>query len=264
MRHSDIHAGSGTVVNVQDPSTGMYLDLSFAPGQTHRALQVMLNGKLHVAYARLIKIEGDTAEDLILSLRVPSAPSDAPPVVKDPKPHPATVLASGQETRAGREAARQDDPSVRPAPSATEIKPEDVTRAAKEAMRDRRLTDQEVERLNNEREASMQALEPIMSSEELADMYGEAKERRQARARQQGSEAPGLPLLTDSDVDLAALPMSDEEVASLHEDAKALRTRDQVAADAAPDFVEPDAKPSSPSPEADDSKKSKKTKVTLR
>lgn len=156
----------------------------------------------------------------------------------------------------------QADPSVRPAPSATEIKPEDVTRAAKEAMRDRRLSDQEIERINNERESSMQALEPIMSAEELADMYGEAKERREQRAKQQGSDAPGLPLLTDSDVDLAALPMTDAEVAEMHEEAKALRTREQIAADAAPDYVEADTK-ASPEPDAD-AKKGKKAKVTLR
>ena len=140
MKHSDIHAGSGTVVSINDPATGMYLDLAFEPGQTHRVLHVMLNGKLRSAYTRLIKVDSDGPDDLVVSFRAPSAPSDAPATNKNPKPHPATVLHPGNETRAGREALRAEgqkkaaDQATGDKHPATVLKPEEATRAAMEAL----------------------------------------------------------------------------------------------------------------------------------
>lgn len=248
MKHSEIHAGSGTVISINDPQTGMYLDLSFAPGQTHRALHVMLHGKLHTAYARLIKIDADSQHDLVLSLRAPGAPSDAPPTAKNAKPHPATLLAPGDETRSAKEALRSEGQKKAPAqppPSATALKPEDVTRAALEAMRVDRTPKAEAQRLQQEREDQLAAMEPVMSDDELTDMYADVKTRRETRAKQQGSDAPGLPTLTDSDVDFALLndvPMTDDEVAQLHEDAKTLRTREEPPTDAPHELVEGEGK----------------------
>jgi hypothetical protein len=251
MKHSDMHNGSGTVVSINDPSTGMYLDLSFAPGQTHRPLHVMMNGKLHTAYVRLIKLDTDAADDLIVSLRVPNAPSDAPPVVKNAKPHPATVLAPGDETRSAKEALRSEGQVKRqPVPPTTKhpatiLRPEDVTRAANEALRVNKTPQAEAERLVQEREEQIQALEPVMSDEELTEMYADVKTRREIRAKLQGSDAPGLGMMSDSDVDLATLndlPMTDEEVASLHDDAKTLRTREEPPTDAPHELVEGETK----------------------
>lgn len=263
MKHSDIHAGSGTVASVQDPSTGMYLDLSFAPGQTHRTLHVMLNGELRTAYARLIKIETDGPDDLVLSLRVPGAPSDAPPVNKNKKPHPATVLRPEEETRAGREAVRSEGPKTPKAKTenaphpATVQSPEDVTRAANEALRVNRPPQNEVARIQKEQEDAIQAMEPVMSAEELGALYSDAKTMRENRARMQGSDAPGLQTLVASDVDLATLndfPMTDAEITTLHDDAKTLRSREEPATDSPHELVEGDAK----------KKDGKKTKVSLR
>lgn len=259
MKHSDIHGGSGTVVSVQDPSTGMYLDLSFAPGQTHRPLQVMLNGAMRTAYARLIKIETEGPDDLVLSLRVPGTASDAPPVDKNKKPHPATVLRPDEETRAGREAIRAEGQksTVKQPHPATVQTPEEVTRAANEALRVNRPPQKEVARIQKEQEETLQAMEPVMSAEELGALYSDAKTMRENRARIQGSDAPGLQTLVASDVDLATLndfPMTEEEVTSLHDDAKTLRAREEPATDSPHELVEGEAK----------KKDGKKTKISLR
>lgn len=265
MKHSDIHAGSGTVVSIQDPATGMYLDLTYAPGQTHRVLHVMMNGKLLTAYARLIKLDAEGDEDLVLSVRAPSAPSDTPPVAVNPKPHPATVLRPSEETRAGREAVRSESGNkVQPTPNApskvhpaTVQTPEDVTRAANEALRGTRSPRQEAERLQKEEQAAIVAMEPVMGAEELVEMYAEVNARREDRAKTRASDAPGLQTLIEGDVDLSVLndfPMTDAEVASLHDDAKAIRTRESLASDSTHEFVEGDAK----------KKDGKKVKITLR
>ena len=84
-----------------------------------------------------------------------------------------------------------------------------------------------------------------MTAEELGDLYADAQARKEGRARMQGSEAPGLQTLVASDVDLAALdsfPMSEDEVAKLHDDAKALRSREEPVAEADHDLVEMEAK----------------------
>jgi hypothetical protein len=116
MRHSEIVATSGTVVQLIDPTTGMYMDVTFHPGQTHHALRVMMNGKQFVAHLRLTKIETDDEQDVVATLRVPAAPSDAPPVRKDAAPHPATVLKPQDRTRAGVEGARTN-PLAAPHPA---------------------------------------------------------------------------------------------------------------------------------------------------
>lgn len=259
MKHSDIHAGSGTVVSVHDPSTGMYLDLAFAPGQTHRALHVMFNGELRTAHARLIKTETEGPDDLVLSLRVPGAPSDAPPFNPNKKPHPATLLKPEEETRAGREAVRVEgkkaaDKAPHPA---TVQSPEEMTRAANEALRVNRPPNKEVARIQKEQEDALQAMEPVMSAEELGALYTDAKTMRENRARMQGSDAPGLQTLVAGDVDLATLndmPMTDAEVAALHDDAKTLRSREEPVAESTHELVEADVK----------KKDGKKTKVSLR
>ena len=274
MQHSDIHAGSGTVVHISDPTTGMVLDLTFNPGQTHRRLNVMLGNVLYEAYARLIKITDAGDADLVFTLRVPGAPSDAPPVVKNAKPHPATVLAPTERTRAADEATRSEGRKAKPHPatvptpegraakaphSATVLAPGDHTRAAQEALRDPRVLarEDEVRRIEAEENAAIEAQEPVMSPEELADLRDTAKTRRELRAAQQGSDAPGLPILDGGDVDHAVLEQdyvaSPEEISQLQEDARTLRTREEPAPAGDHPLVEEKT-----------SKGSKKPKVTLR
>ena len=140
MQHSAIIGTSGTVIQIVDPSTGMYLDVTFHPGQTHHALRVLMNGKQYVAHLRLTRIETSDEDDVVASLRVPAAPSDAPPV-RSAAPHPATVLKPEDRTRAGVEGARANPikPSSEARPNtphpATVLRPEDRTRAAMEAAR---------------------------------------------------------------------------------------------------------------------------------
>jgi hypothetical protein len=242
MKHSDIVITSGTVIQIIDPNTGMYLDVTFHPGQTHHALRVIMNGKQYVAYLRLIRIETDDEQDIVVTLRVPAAPSDEPPVRKDVAPHPATVLKPQERTRAAIEAVRANplpartvtavDPNA-PHP-ATVLRPEEVTRAGIEAIRvsdnkpqmhAEHITKQTVAPSEIDREK----YELVMSDAELNELRTAVDSQRQKNARRaSGGEVGALEPLVDSDVDMHMLDeylMSDEEIEKLHQDAAKLRDR---------------------------------------
>lgn len=259
MRHSEIAGTSGTVISITDPATGMYMDVSFLPGQTHHALRVMMNGKQYVAHLRLTKIETDDEHDVVATLRVPAAPSDAPPVRQNAAPHPATVLKPQDRTRAGVEGARANPltpphPATVPNPnaphSATVQRREDVTRAALEAAR---VSDakpqtraeraaQEVQRAAVEAEIEREKHEPVMSDEEIGEMRTDVAAQRQKNSVLAGGGQMGaLEPLVDSDVDIHALdehPMSTEEVEKLHADAAQLRDRSETPGESGETKVE--------------------------
>lgn len=259
MRHSEIVATSGTVVQLIDPTTGMYMDVTFHPGQTHHALRVMMNGKQFVAHLRLTKIETDDEQDVVATLRVPAAPSDAPPVRKDAAPHPATVLKPQDRTRAGVEGARANPlaaphPATVPNPNAphpaTVLRREDVTRAGLEAIR---VSDakpqtraeraaQQTARAAVEAEIEREKHEPVMTDEELGALRTDVDAQRQKNAQLAGGGQMGaLEPLVESDVDMHALdehPMSEEEVEKLHADAAQLRDRSEGSPEAGESKVE--------------------------
>lgn len=259
MRHSEIVGTSGTVINISDPTTGMYMDVTFHPGQTHHALRVMMNGKQYVAHLRLTRIETDDEHDVVATLRVPAAPSDAPPVRKDAALHPATVLKPQDRTRAGVEGARANPlaaphPATVPNPNAphpaTVLRCEDTTRAAMEAIRVSDTKPQtraqraaaETQRAAAESEIEREKYEPVMSDEELGAMRTDVAAQRQKNAQHAGGGQMGaLEPLVESDVDMHQLdehPMSEEEIAKLHEDAAQLRDRSEAPAEAGETHVE--------------------------
>jgi len=223
MRHSALLQGSGTTVNVHDPKTGMYMDLNFEPGQTHYPLRVLMNGVTHTVFFRLQRIEVDSEEDIVASLRVPASPSDQPPPRLNVQPHPATVLKPEDRTRAAVEGARANPLPPHPATVQT---PNDITRAAREALRDpaaRRI--QTAERVAAEVKADRLREEPVMSDEELVDLRERVAAQQQKNAR---ATMGALEPLVDSDVDATLLdeyPMSDEEVEALQKDAASHRAQ---------------------------------------
>lgn len=292
MRHSVLARESGTVIQIIDPTTGMYLDVSFQPGQTHHALRVMMHGKQYTAYLRLTPIETAEEHDIVATFRVPSAPSDQPEVRKNAQPHPATVLRPEDRTRAGIEGARANPlevqhPATRVNPNAphpaTVLKTEDITRAAKEAVR---VSDtapqtraeraaQEAKRVAAQSEIDRQLQEPVMTDEELGLLRADVDVQRQKNSRLAGGGQMGaLEPLVESDVDLHALdehPMSDEEVASLQADAAALRAHNEGAStsgEAKVEYVDEEVDTPVASPTAPKSGESKKGgkggKITLR
>ena len=193
------------------------------------------------------------------------APSDAPPVRKDAAPHPATVLKPQDRTRAGVEGARANPlaaphPATVPNPNAphpaTVLRREDVTRAGLEAIRVSDTKPQtraeraavETQRAAAESEIEREKHEPVMSDEELGALRTDVAAQRQKNAQHAGGGQMGaLEPLVESDVDqhaLDELPMSDEEVASLHADAAQLRDRSEAPPEAGEtkvEFVEEEA-----------------------
>jgi hypothetical protein len=185
MKHSALHGDQGSTVNIADPKTGMFLDLSFAPGQMHRTLHVIMNGRLHTVYARLVKIETNDENDLVLAIRAPAAASDAPPVNAKAPPHPATVLRPEHQTRAAREALRNaPHPATVVPPRLSATQPLPPTPAAVEAMR----ANERGERNRGLVPDWEGATEPVFSDADNAAF----EQEKQARTAQRQAEDQGL------------------------------------------------------------------------
>lgn len=189
--HSANHQGSGSVIILRDPSTGMAVNLSFAPGQMTKTVQVEMNGRTYVAKAELRQLPGSppNGEDLAFGLIVNNlfeyGGADTTRPMKA-APHPATVLTSKEETAAAKEALRLK-------------REEDEERAARgEDKPNYQMTDAELS-------ATHAALD--------------------ARKREKDSfdAKPGLPSVEDGEVDpnvVDTFVMSEKEVADMKEEAK--------------------------------------------
>jgi len=264
MRHSQLLQGSGTTINLQDPKTGMYMDLTFDPGQTHYPLRVLMNGVLHTVFFRLQPIDVDAEADLVASMRVPAGPSDQPPPRPPAPPHPATVLKPEDRTRAALEGARVKAREPHPA---TVQAPDEVTRAAREALRDPATRRAQLAALvAAEAKAAQQREEPVMSDEELVAMREQVAAQQQKNAR---ATMGALEPLVDSHVDVTQLdefPMSDDEVESLQKDAAAHRAQRSAgeSGEVKVEFVEEGEDGGDEPKPQPQGKKPKKSGVTLR
>lgn len=109
--HSANHAGSGTTVIIRDPTTGMAINLTYAPGQMSKHVVVEMNGQTYPVKAELVQVATESEEDLALKLWANfSSAVSAAIQSKAPKPHPATSVDwMDAQQAARREAVKQSD-----------------------------------------------------------------------------------------------------------------------------------------------------------
>jgi len=189
--HSANHQGSGSTIIVRDPTTGMAINLTFAPGQMKKMVQVEMNGKTYAVQAELRQRPDapGNGEDLAFGLIANAAIFDMGDGVetkaRKPAPHPATVLASKDETL-----------------------------AAKEALRLKRAEDEERAERGEEKPNYQ------MTDAELAATH---KALDAAKRPKDSFDKPGLPSVEDGEIDPSVVDqfvMSPEEVAEMKEAAK--------------------------------------------
>lgn len=112
--HSANHAGSGSTVIIRDPSTGMWINLTYGPGQMEKSIIVEMNGKVYSVKARLRPVHGDLGDDdlefYLTASQVPYAASGPAEKAQSPKPHPATTVTwMDEQQQKRRDQIREND-----------------------------------------------------------------------------------------------------------------------------------------------------------